>query len=642
MRYRHTHNPLPPPPQPLPLDRFPSLTQQFPSDSTAHSQPFSYTTNGYRSRDDYGQDSNTNGIPYANTMPLADGMKNGKSPGVHANGYQNPSQRHVVNGVAHAPPMFVPDSTSGVGSSRSRKRSKGPVGRDGRSEERVSTDRAGPSRNQSAPTPQHYAHARDEAEFSQNQNTPTSQPYTQPQNKYPYIASDLFGIGRAVDQTTHNNRARIIPGASPTKRIIPPRVPPLPKFIRDGTQKFIEQSPERPRDRQSRRHRDDDRRRSFQGMDELASRVSGHHGLAASLSDGEDDIENRLVSASAFVSGYGSGYDEGYGYASTYRHGYMPSRSDGYAVPRSDSSDDGVGGLGLLDIPRNPVVAEALDQADGVDDMTTPRARHAEPHRRRSNSTSEWRSIDLLTLPPSGRLRETHRTLDEVLGTDGVQRETRPRDPSVEEARQNVAGRNSMNSMNSSVSSWGTVQTSVRGSMSDLGLIGLHRGGVTGQGSVAEGAHSTPMFTRDLEGEDEAGGTPRMSMFARRVPLGLPVDTRAARLQVDNERSRHSRSLSHPEISLPLDESNDSHHNNQAIRPPHSRQHSLTQSVSLDSGTHPPSIYGSQPTANALDLTFDGAVPSAVDTTRETTTQIRAPAPRMGGPNVLDLWRSQA
>jgi hypothetical protein len=136
-----------------------------------------------------------------------------------------------------------------------------------------------------------------------------------------------------------------------------------------------------------------------------------------------------------------------------------------------------------------------------------------------------------------------------------------------------------------------------------------------------------------------------MSMFARRIPLSLPGDTRAARLQVDNERSRHSHSLSHPEIPLPLDdESNDrhdSHHNDPAIRPPHSRQHSLTQSVSLDSGTHSPSIYGSQPTANALDLTFDTAVPLAVDTTGETNTQIRAPAPRMGGPNVLDLWRSR-
>jgi hypothetical protein len=377
-------------------------------------------------------------------------------------------------------------------------------------------------------------------------------------------------------------------------------------------------------------------------MDELASRVPGEsREMGSSFSDGED-IESRLVSASAFVSGYGSGYDEGYGYAAAYSRDYMRSRQDDYAVRRPGSSEYGVGGLGLQGIPRSSAVTE--DHPDSVEDMTTPRPRHSEPHRRRANSTSEWRSIDLLALPPSGGVRQgSHRTLDQVLGTDRAvhPREARPGDPNMGEATQNMAGRNSMNSTNSSMSSWGTVETSIRGSMSDLGLIGLHRGGVTGHGSAADGAHTTAIFGRDLEDDDEAG-TPRTATFnPRSVPLGFQVEPRAARARGDNERARHSRSLSHPVVPLPLDGSSNQHSSLHDGQSPHSRQPSLTQSVSLDSGARPPSIYGSQP-SNALDLTFDAGVPFSVDAVESSNAQICAPTPRVGGPNVLDLWRSDA
>jgi len=308
--------------------------------------------------------------------------------------------------------------------------------------------------------------------------------------------------------------------------------------------------------------------------------------------------------------------------------------------------------LGLLGVPGDAVVTGTVTRShpDGsLDDMTTPRSGRPEVHRRSTTGNSEWGSTNLLAVPPSGALREgSHRTLEQVLRSDGeVIPRPRPRDSNTVEVRQDIAGRNSMNSVNSSASSWGTVHTSARGSMSDLGLIGLHRGGgVTGQGSVAEGSQSTPMFGRDIESETEGGAgssTPRMGWVMPRPFPAEPRTTRSQGYASDDERPRHLRSVSHPEVPFATNESHDLHnssHDDQAIQPNHARSHSLTQPVSLDSGAPPPSVYVSQPTGNALALSFDDAAPFAVDARGATHEQIRAPAPRVGGPNVLNLWRS--
>jgi len=290
------------------------------------------------------------------------------------------------------PPMFVPNTTTGVNQSdpsRNGKRSKRPAGEYGEADGRVPSN--GPSRSKTAQNLQQYPNTQNDVGHSRRPTFQASQSHSQLQNKYPYIESDLLGIGasgRVIEPTSNSNRARIIPGASPTHRVIPPQVPPLPKFLRNNAVPpgdTDHQTQDWPKDRHSRRHRNDDRRRSLRGMDELASRGPGrsHGTAAASLSDGEDSVKTRLVSASAFVSGYGAGYDEGYGYASVYHQGYMPARQDGYAARRPASSEGGVGGLGLLGVPGGILAG----QSDSPDDMTTPRPRHTESHPRVSTGS---------------------------------------------------------------------------------------------------------------------------------------------------------------------------------------------------------------------------------------------------------------
>jgi len=162
--------------------------------------------------------------------------------------------------------------------------------------------------------------------------------------------------------------------------------------------------------------------------------------------------------------------------------------------------------------------------------------------------------------------------------------------------------------------------------------------------------HNTHLFFGqevNIESREQGSGTPQASWYIPPPPESqdLVVDPQAHQPQVyinDDEQPRHSRSLSsYTAVPLSTNETDDRQNSrqdgNQTNQPRHSRHHSLTQSVSLDSSTPAASVYGTP--GNALALTFDATAPFAVDTRGETHEQIRAPAPRMGGPNVLNLWR---
>jgi hypothetical protein len=628
-RYKNVHNPLPPPPQPLPLDRFPSLGRHFPSESSTTSQ------------------ASVTSVTATNSHTSRPTTRNGR--------HRDTSWNLGANGSAHTHAIIIPGSTAAaadqvqMASSTESKKSMSDHRSRAIEEDRRVTE--GPSRNRQYPQTQ---------SAEPRQSAQSSQRHLQPQNQYPYIQSNFLGASELprpthaatsahtqIAQPSTNSQARIIPGASPTHWVIPPPLPSVPRYIYSDVHARAEtdwESEERPKDRYNRRHRSRNQRRS---RDESSSASGQARGMPmTSASDGEtDDVESRLVSASAFVAGYGSGYDEGLGYSTVYtRGGYVPAVQRDYSAPNSDSPENGVGGLGLIGIPGNIAVTGRVVQenSDGPADVTTPRQR---PTQSRPNGTlTDWGTA---TLPIGGPREGSRQTLEQLLETGAApSRDARSRGANVEEARRDTIGRHSLNSV-SSASSWGTVNTSAQGSMSDLGLIGLDRGGVTGQGSIAEGSQIIPMIGTEEGGE---AGTPRVGRAD--LPLGFVVEPRATRPQgyaSDDERPRHLRSLSGPELPAVVDDDHNRHsirYDEQSIRPHYTRRHTLAQSVSLDSGTLPPSAYGLQTDGNALALTFDASAP--VNTSAPFTINargvspeyIRAPAPRMGGPSVLNLWRS--
>ena len=281
---------------------------------------------------------------------------------------------------------------------------------------RITTNGEGSSRNRQHP--QNGSHTSRQQPASQSHLQP------QPQNKYPYIESDVIGPSQAsqnpqtVQQPT-NNRARIIPGASPTQRVIPPPV----RFMYADSQGHAETDWEtevRPRDQYGRQYRHHDRRRSFRGRDEFTTAGQPRGTAMVSASDGEiDDVQGRLVSASAFVAGYGSGYNEGFGYASTYRREYVPEVQSAFSAERLDSSENSNSGLGLIGIPGNMAATGTVmyDNSDGLADVTTlrpipTRSRHM------SINSSDLGSANLLAVPAGGPREGSRQTLEQVLRVD--------------------------------------------------------------------------------------------------------------------------------------------------------------------------------------------------------------------------------
>lgn len=359
------------------------------------------------------------------------------------------------------------------------------------------------------------------------------------------------------------------------------------------------------------------------------------------MSDGEtDEVDSRLNSASAFVAGYGSGYQEGFGYASAYRP-YVPPQRD--MVQGSGQSTHGMvaGAASIRSVSIDP------------EDVMTPRARPAEAHRGSElppTNNAAWGSSNAPGRAPTASSRPVGlQQLDQILRDNTTNRpRTRDLPPG------DTPGRQSLNSLQGSVSSWGTVATpsaSARGSFSDLNLIGLPQ--AVARGDAEDGPQSAPVLGGDHPDDDEHG-TPRLlGTYPPRAvqtssSMGFTAEPRVVHSQgyfSEDERPRHLRSFSHPDV--PAAAASESRRQNetpssQTRRPQQHRRHTVTQSVSLDSGALPPTQ------TMGLGLTFDPSTaaasatsaPFAVDAGGAAHERIRAPAPRMGGPNVLTLWRS--
>lgn len=398
---------------------------------------------------------------------------------------------------------------------------------------------------------------------------------SQPQNKYPGV----------------HPRAKIIPGAYPEERIIPPREPLPPKFMRDETPPTSSRRPH------------EGHRRLHQGVNEYTSSSGSRYGGRGGASDGESDeveLERRLDSASAFVAGYGSGYEEGLGYAAS-AASYRP-----YIPPPPPPLPSSFGVQNM--------VASMQSVSIDSDDVLTPRVRPGEP----PTATAAWGSSGRV---PTASAQPGLQQLDQILHDHPP----RPRDSNLNTTLNlpmgDTPGRQSLHS----VSSWGTVPTpsaSSRGSFSDLNLIGLPQ-------TVVVRGEETETETEGEEGADERGVGGLLGTYPPRAvqtasSMGFTVEPlRLVHTQgyfsEDERPTRHHRSFSHPHAATQNETAETQ------TRSQHHRRHSVTQSVSLDSGSLPPM---------GLGLTFD---PSSSTLTHE---GIRAPAPRMGGPNVLTHWRA--
>jgi len=393
--------------------------------------------------------------------------------------------------------------------------------------------------------------------------------------------------------------------------------------------------------------------------------------------DVANSVSTRLASAAAYVSGYGSGYVSGYHLVNA---PYVPSTNGhgndrGFPLQEVQSPEQVIDGFRLSDASSRAGVA--------TEDHSTPVARERYPPRRSVTSvTNTIRSgrisrslsdIPLLDTPVDGGVtrRMPVQSVGQVLGLD-----TNGAGPSRFNGNA-VPPRNSGNAATNeleirmprpqamispldppadtdslrSETTWGTMSTGREGSMDHLGLMGLHNGGVRGQGSVTGesmiGRLSSDEDTTDGEdvGTDEVtpvippAGVTDVSM------LGLILEDGADYPLLNGERPRYR--TPHPAgVSRSRTQ-----HPSRTERSTHRRRHTSQPRAYDQEGTtripSPPTYNNT----NALSLHFDDTL-SMHDRNASAITapyasaghgpEIIAPTPVVGGPNIVHLWAGRS
>ena len=671
-RFKGGSNPLPPPPQPLPFDRLPGFARHIIDPGAVPPFP---NANGvlhpYPPTSQHQMNTNGNGrhVAYPHPLPVIDGgstqqqPKSRKTRRADSTGTHNHENAPVAtNGSAHTQAIFIPNRNSASPdqtelSRNTEKRNKRSVSFNESAQTSNRGYRANNGNGSGIPSRSRHSSGGTPGPSSSSRTKPKTS--SSSQNKYTYVEPGTVQQPIPIPSTgaSTSNRAKIIPGAHPEERIIPPREPLPPKFMREEpTAQSSVGWARRPQEGSSSHHyhrrRDhDERRRSYQGVS-ISRHVRG-----GVMSDGEtDEVENRLNSASAFVAGYGSGYEEGLGYASASASAYRPY------IPPPPHPERAMFSHGVV---ASTTSMQSVSVSASVDseEVMTPRARPAETHRdsepSTSTTTATWgsSSSDLLgrvppasSQPPPPAVVGLQQQLGQILSNDN-----RPRThdlPVVDD----TPGRQSLTSHLSSVSSWGTVttpSTSARGSFSDLNLIGLPQAQAVVRGDTET---STPVLGGEGDGTTSwlLGTYPNPRATQTSSSMGFTVEPRAGVVHTqgyssEDERPRHHRSVSHPHVGTTTTGTTASGQNTNGTpssqigigrsqQQQHRRRHTVTQSVSLDSGSLPPM---------GLGLTFDPSSSTATTATVDAQQQggaavqegIRAPAPRMGGPNVITLWR---
>lgn len=633
-RYTSTNNPLPPPPQPLPLDRFPLplLSRHFSIDSTSppdHSYVSAVPAAVSRARSDSEQ--------ALRVLPLLDGTSNSHGYLANANS----------NGSAHTHAMYIPNSGDLTKANGKANRDPLTIARD-----------AEPTRGRKV-SDVHITPAQPASSTKSKHSTPSQDVINQYRTSPP-VKPDRRA--QQPEQITVKSRS-LVPDPEPTKRVYPPR-DLVPSYLRDTS----------------------DARTPRYGSFEIDS-------------DEEDEGSRRLNLARAHVAGYGEGLNEAHSYANG--RVYPPARgdhiyaisNDRYVVPTRDASTSirdatssntryappprdltapvrDTAYSSTHNAPRNAGVTMSVQPSATYHDAATPRASHGRLDS--SSSTSSWVSQPVPPLPPStDRSASERMTQSSVLSASPTPYIVQNREPPAD-VRGSRSARTSMNSMNSSLefnSSWGerSRHDSI-GSLSSLGLPNtVSHGGVRGQGPVAM---TSPMFPRELDSDSETD-QPRPYPQTRLPIVETPTHQyhgsshgsshgpshgssqapRRPRLQgymSDDERIRYPRNTSSSFSQHQPSPVHDPYRSNPSedLRVQLGRRQSLNQSASLDSGTPPPLLsshraHSLTPGDNALALTFQNSPPgSFYHGRRQSPEQIRAPAPRVGGPTVLTtMWR---
>jgi hypothetical protein len=398
-------------------------------------------------------------------------------------------------------------------------------------------------------------------------------------------------------------------------------------------------------------------------------------------------VEGRLVSAAAYVQGYGSGYDSGFRIASepaTFAPSSFGSdrseRARGFPV--LESPDRAIGGLGLMGVPQ-PI---SVGTVSTPDEDATP----MNPARRLSRrNTSQVVETDRSTrrlgdrapidIPPNGASRRAPmQTITQVLGIRHAASEgplhngVNGTDSSASRRRNGMAEPiDAEDDSPRSETTWGTVHSLSsnnnigEGSMSSLGmLLGLHTGGARGQGSVAGDSYIGrgdlgDNITSERE-EDDGMETPVM-------PGSLPGTASDASvlglIREDEDYSRNSSATARPRhrttsyaerIPQPSATAQDSQarraRRNERTNEHHHYASPTTHAEALHADNHRGA--NASDITNALSLHFD-ATSSAHDYQGHTFSapppypntgsgpEILAPTPIVGGPNVIHLWANR-
>lgn len=286
--------------------------------------------------------------------------------------------------------------------------------------------------------------------------------------------------------------------------------------------------------------------------------------------DVANNLSTRLASAAAYVSGYGSGYESGYQLISAPYMSSTGGNERAFPLLETQSPEQVTDVLGLIDlsgddhttpVPRaRPVPRRAVTETARADNASrgypdVPPLGSLPPvngMRRRAtvqnvvqaarveNVSRGLSDVPLLGTPPPdngvGR-RAAVQSVGQVLGLDvGLSMSNGNIAVGLARLNDNAAGSARLNDgapsrptdaqirmprpralippldptpdaeSPRSATTWGTISTSRAGSMDHLGLLGLHNGGVRGQGSVAGesiiGRLESDEDTTDEDGED--------------------------------------------------------------------------------------------------------------------------------------------
>ena len=412
------------------------------------------------------------------------------------------------------------------------------------------------------------------------------------------------------------------------------------------------------------------------------TRTNGTNGIMNGGSEVDPrTVAARLASAEAYVQGYGSGYDSGFQISrepSTFAPSSRGSdRSDRvHGFPVQESPDQPIG-LGLMGVPQ-PIAGTVSTP----DEDATPMNRARRLTRRNTTqavdgerSARRLGDQPLLDVPQNGGARRAPvPSIDQVLGvrrtvTEGTVRRVvnGVDDPghrrTVSGVAVPLAGENESPR---SETTWGTVQTLSRnsmsgGSISSLGLlVGLHNGGVRGQGSVESyiGRRDLGDNVTSAGGEDDEMETPTITgglsgLESDVSSLGLIREDEGEYQGSRNGRAMESmppvrRATSYSERNPQASETTQSRQLHRARRSDGTNDHRRHASPStiaellrpVDSGraVNASNITGT----NALSLHFDASFPTHDHQDHPSGLEIVAPTPIVGGPNIIHLWANRA